>query len=235
MIIGNGMIAHAFKTAGCAEEAVVFASGVSNSSEVSRSEFEREKSMLEDCVKKHQGKTIVYFSSCALVNHNMVSVPYYKHKLDMEAYVKSSCDHIIVRLPQLIGKTNNPHTILNYFKNHIETGDYVKVQAEAYRYFIDVDDVVVFICSLLALGKVNLLLDFANPVRYSAEAVFLTVAQCLGEENPEYAVIEGGVAYEIDFREMNNCLDECGLDFNFGENYFQMKLSHMFNSSEAVS
>ena len=234
MIIGNGMIARAFEAAGCADNAVIFASGVSNSSESSGNEFERERVMLEDCLKNLHGKTIVYFSSCALVDNNMVSVPYYKHKHDMEEYVKSSYNYIIVRLPQLIGKTHNPHTILNYFKNHIEAGDDVKVQSGAYRYFIDVDDVVVFVCSLLALGKINLLLDFANPVRYSAEAVFLTVAQCLGKDDPEYTVIEGGVAYEIDFKEMNYCLDECGLDFNFGENYFQMKLGHMSNSNETV-
>lgn len=232
MIIGNGMIAQAFENAGRVDDAVVFASGVSNSSETSCSEFEREKALLKDCVKKYQGKIIVYFSSCALVDPDVARVPYYKHKLDMEEYIKSSCDYIIIRLPQLVGETHNPHTILNYFKNKIEMDSSVEVQADAYRYFIDINDVVVFVSSLLGLGKVNLSLNFANPVRYSAETVFLTVAHCLGKEDPDYTVVEGGVTYELGFEDMYIYIDDCGQDFEFGESYFQAKLDRMFKCTE---
>ena len=41
-------------------------------------------------------------------------LPYVRHKIEMERLVSDHAKFVIVRLPQVAGRTPNPHTLLNY-------------------------------------------------------------------------------------------------------------------------
>lgn len=229
MIVGNGLMANAFRRINNRDDAVIIASGVSNSTEVLESEFLRELHLIQKCISENQGKVIVYFSSSALVEEDILSVPYYRHKMEMEKIIKKYGQYVILRLPQIIGKTSNPNTILNFFKQNILEGSMLNIQKDAYRYFVDVDDVVLFVNYLLDLKARNIFMDFANPYRYSAESILLAIADSIAK-HPLYKLVSGGVAYELDFCMMNSIISDGEIDYGFGEKYFYEKLKKMLSN-----
>lgn len=91
-----------------------FASGVSNSKEERQQEFNREISLL---LKQPKDKHLVYFSSlCIYTNESL----YAFHKESMEGLIKRYFGtYTIIRLGN-ISWGKNPHTLINYFKEHPE-------------------------------------------------------------------------------------------------------------------
>jgi|SRR3990167_825667 len=130
MIIGNGDIASVIPDR---EDRLYFASGVSNSRETRRSEYEREKKLL---LKQDKYRHIVYFSSLCIFYSDIL---YAQHKRRMENLIKKHFKHYtIVRLGNITwGK--NPNTIINFFKNKLKTGEPVKIW-DAYRYVINEEE-----------------------------------------------------------------------------------------------
>lgn len=64
----------------------------------------------------------------------------------MEALVTHHPRHLILRLPQVAGRTPNPHTLLNYLYARISRGESFRLWRNARCNIIDVDDVA-------AIGK----------------------------------------------------------------------------------
>lgn len=148
MIVGNGMIASAFKSYfGDDPDVIVFASGVSNSRENRGEEFLREKKMLMECMSYE--KFTFYFSTCSVNDPELLDAPYVVHKKEMETLVRSAKDYAIFRLPQVVGKTPNPNTLTNYLYRQIMSGSNFKVWRHATRNLIDVDDVASIVSYLV--------------------------------------------------------------------------------------
>lgn len=102
MIIGSGQLAKVFAKSQIKDDVCIFASGVSNSSCTDEKQFEREKNLLVDTLKKNSDKKFVYFSSCALSAIEYPKNDYYKHKVNMEDIIKEhSNNYYIFRVPQL--------------------------------------------------------------------------------------------------------------------------------------
>jgi len=139
MVIGNGLIANALKEYVDVDHVLIFASGVSDSSEIKKESFDREKDLLIKCSTEHKDKLIVYFSSVNLFENK----EYFKHKQNMEILVKKSFDrYLIFRLPQVVGMGGNKNNLFNYFKNALISGDKIIVNKNAYRSLLDIDDLV---------------------------------------------------------------------------------------------
>jgi hypothetical protein len=66
MVVGNGMLARKFANYINDDSVVIFASGVSNSLEIARSEFIREQLLLEKTILENVEKKIIYFSTCSM-------------------------------------------------------------------------------------------------------------------------------------------------------------------------
>ena len=125
-IIGHGDIASALIDQ---QDKVFFASGVSNSSEKRESEYQREIDLLLAQNKSHH---LVYFSSLCIFYSN---TRYAQHKKIMESLVKKNFKHYtIIRLGNITWG-NNPHTIINHFRNDRKAGKPLEIQ-DAYRYII---------------------------------------------------------------------------------------------------
>lgn len=141
MIVGKGLLARAFASNfGANTGVIIFASGVSNSLETRESEFEREHTLLRqmlDC----DARRFVYFSSCGVVTAEAELTPYMRHKRRMESLVLSKSHGLVFRLPQVVGRTDNSHTLTNFLRDHITSGEHFTVWAHAERNLIDIDDI----------------------------------------------------------------------------------------------
>lgn len=138
MIVGNGLVAKSFVGSSLLHDHLIFASGVSNSVNPSESDFEREKSLLLSY--KNTSKKLIYFSTCSLSDPSVKNKPYLKHKKEVEEIILQSFpNYLIARLPTLVGKTDNPHTFFNFFKQTILNGEELTVYKHAVRYLFDVD------------------------------------------------------------------------------------------------
>lgn len=155
-----------------------FCSGVSNSSEVRSSEFNREKKLLIEILTKKKDECIVYFSSILAPSE---SNDYYKHKFEMEQYIaQNSNEYLILRLPQVAGATNN-QTLLPFFIKNIYEEKTLTVYKECTRSLIDVDDVVKGFDALYSESVVNKIIDFCPDYTFHPLELAEIIANYLGK------------------------------------------------------
>ncbi len=141
MIVGSGLLARAFSPIYQAnDDVLVFASGVSNSLETSEAAFTRERRLLEEVLERHQGK-LIYFGSCSVVDADRRATPYASHKSQMESLVLARAGSLVLRLPQVVGRTTNASTLTNFLCSKIMQGEPFNVWSLAERNLVDADDV----------------------------------------------------------------------------------------------
>jgi nucleoside-diphosphate-sugar epimerase len=142
MIVGKGLLACAFEPHfGESSDVIVFASGVSNSLETRPGEFAREATLLRERLDS-EATRFIYFSSCGVAAAESELTPYMRHKRSMESLVLSLPHGLVLRLPQVVGCTENHHTLTNFLRDHIVSGEHFTVWVHAERNLIDIDDIV---------------------------------------------------------------------------------------------
>jgi UDP-2-acetamido-2,6-beta-L-arabino-hexul-4-ose reductase len=114
MVIGNGSLATVFfDEFNSNDEILIFASGVSDSTENKEENFNREKNLLSETIKNNYEKKIVYFSSIFV---GFKETKYYSHKLEMENLISTTCKNfLIIRLPQVVGEKGNKKKYCKFF------------------------------------------------------------------------------------------------------------------------
>jgi nucleoside-diphosphate-sugar epimerase len=151
IIVGTGMLAKSFRNIPDAN-VLIFASGVSNSSEKRRSEFDREIKFLIKSYEKYPEKKLLYFSSYAAKSGN---TPYAKHKAYIENLIREiSSEFLIFRLPQVVGFSNN-NTLFNYLIKSIFRNEKIVINKNSYRSLLDVCDLVRIVCLVIGLEIKN--------------------------------------------------------------------------------
>ena len=142
MIVGNGLLAKLFSHMYADRlDVTIFAAGVSNSTETESAAFEREHRLLLERLEGPCPK-LVYFGSCAVGNPQETLTPYLAHKAAMESLVLRSGKGVVLRLPQVVGRSDNTHTLTNFLYHHIVSGEHFTVWSRAERNLIDVEDIV---------------------------------------------------------------------------------------------
>lgn len=141
MVIGNGMMARRFMDHYKDDsKVIIFASGVSNSNEVSDDQYLREKMILKECLRDHSNKKLVYFSS--VIHLSGMKTKYLDHKRDVEKLLQDHAEnYLILRLPQVVGRGGNKNNIVNYFDECVKKNVAITVQENTYRSLVDIDDV----------------------------------------------------------------------------------------------
>jgi nucleoside-diphosphate-sugar epimerase len=181
MVIGNGIIAKAFNQLNIPDNILVFASGVSNSSETSQSEFDRELKLLETVLNNHPESKIIYFSTISVLDPDSSKKPYIKHKLEIENIISAQKNYLILRSPNIVGKGGNPNTLINYLINSINRKDKIVLWKNTERSFLGVDDFVLIAAELLDKFD-NKMINLFHPVSYSAFDIYKIVANFLKNE-----------------------------------------------------
>ena len=142
MIIGKGLLASSFEPHyGHRPEIIVFAAGVSNSTQTDPSEFLREKQLLQRTLEQFSDVLgFVYFGSCGVASGQ--ASPYMSHKREMERLVLDHRAGLVLRLPQVVSPSSNPTTLTNYLAKQVRDGELITLWKFAQRNLIDIDDIV---------------------------------------------------------------------------------------------
>lgn len=141
MIIGNGLIAKSFKKyKKYFKDIIIFASGAANSKSTDLLQFQRENKIINKFIKEKRG-TFIYFSTLDI--YRKKKTPYIRHKTDVEKRLLREKNVLVVRLPQLIGKSKNKNTVYNFLKFNLKKKNKkIIIFKNFYRNFIDVEDLI---------------------------------------------------------------------------------------------
>lgn len=227
MIIGNGLLAKAFIKYKNSEDIIIFASGVSNSNELGKEAFKREMDLLENVLSSHNTKLLVYFSSCDVIYADEIDKPYYRHKLKMEEIIKKRCKkYFIFRLPQLIGKSSNKNSLINYFINSILEDKKIVVWKNAYKNLIDIKDVKNMVEFLIQNEESNKTINLINKHYYSILEIIKILESFISKKALIELINKGFKPEYIGLK----ILDDLNIDFD--DNYLQKSIE--FSYSEQI-
>lgn len=198
MIVGKGLIASEIERKGIDNNDIIFfASGVSNSAETRKEEFLREKSLIEKTISENKGKYFVYFSSCSIYEDN--KTPYALHKINMESLISKSCNkYNIFRLPQVVGFSENPTTLLNFLYSKITLCQPFEIWSKVKRNLIDVEDIIDILSMLIENVELHQkIINIASPYSLSMQEI-IDVMEEYFNNKANYKVVEKGGEYIVD-------------------------------------
>lgn len=163
MVVGNGLVANSLKNVKWDSKYLFFASGVSNSKSARIEDYTRERQLILSEINLNPEKHLVYFSTCSVLDGSNVS-DYVKHKREIESLIIEKVpNYVIVRISNLVGKSRNPHTILNYLVNSVRTNQEFELWEGAKRNLLDVDDFVDVLQIILPKLNNSDVLNIYNP------------------------------------------------------------------------
>jgi nucleoside-diphosphate-sugar epimerase len=147
----------------------------------------------------------------------------------MEKIVEEHPRYLILRLPQTAGKTENPHTLLNYIFARIIRSERFQVWKNARRNIIDVDDVVRIAIGLaLEEGVRRESINVANFLDSAMVDIVELMAKVVGKK-AIYDCLDRGDAYPIDTRRIREVAPRCGVIF--GPKYLEIVIRKYFGSA----
>jgi nucleoside-diphosphate-sugar epimerase len=199
MIIGNGLVAKAFyDNYANRDDVLIFASGVSNSSNTDPKEFFREKALLESFLSER--KKIIYFSTYSIEDPSLADSSYIMHKLKMEGLVKAANDYLIFRLPQVAGKTDNPNTLLNFLYHKIKNQEPLEVFSNATRNIIDIDHIEKIASYIIDKNLIkNNILNICSPQK-SFVLDLVKIFEDILHKKANYKLINKGESFDVDVK-----------------------------------
>lgn len=227
MVIGNGLLAKKFYSYNTSDSYIVFASGVSNSGNKLKSEFNREKDLLLNTIANNPGKTIIYFGTCSVYDTMLSSSLYVLHKLAMEELIaKQAGNYHIFRISNLAGKTENPNTVLNYFAQHILNQSPFSLWTNSSRNIIDIDDAFL-VCDYIIQNALftNEIVNIANPDNYPVSDI-VAVLETHFNQKGNYSLVEKESNPVIDTSAIKGIIAK--LNINFDSNYLPRTIEKYF-------
>ncbi len=225
MIIGNGLIAKAFKEYENNDDVVLFASGVSNSKVVSSEEFLREEKLLYKCLKNYsQEKHFVYFSTCSMYDTYFEMSSYTKHKVNMEQIIIENSDKFnIFRLPQVLGNNNENQLIGFLYKTIMNEKNFNLFNIE--RNIIDIDDVVFIVNKIVNAKKfINTIQNIAN-YKNTKVLHLVNILEKICNKKVNYNLIQMEGDFLIDVKNIEALLLKYDI---FHENYIENRVKKYY-------
>lgn len=232
MLIGSGLLAHAFYSEFLQrEEVCIYAAGVSNSHCIDDREFVRERQRLADAMQNAMHvDAFVYFGTCSVADPDARNTPYVQHKLAMEKMVCTHPRSLILRLPQVAGITPNPHTLLNYLNARISRSERFDLWDKAKRNIIDVIDVASIAQQLIVDDSArNTIINIANSVNYHMVDIVSAMERSIGK-HAIYDIVAHGSEYPIDTHAIRSVLNKSGV--KFGDDYLEKVIGKYYGKTD---
>ena len=228
MVIGKGMIGKRFESYQSDDRFVIFASGVSNSKIRDREVYNREVTLLKHSIEAHKQKTLVYFSTCSVYDCEEELSPYVVHKKEVEEIIQSRCRKFyIFRASNVVGKSDNPNTVLNFFVYHIRNQINFDLWTNASRNLLDIDDMYKIVDHILQKGLyINDITNVANPASYKVTEIVAAIEH-RWQIQANYIAIPKGSTFDIDVSRISTIISK--LQMRFGDNYLANLLEKYFN------
>lgn len=230
MVIGNGMVAKRFESYKRKDDFIIFASGVSNSKNTDAAAYKRETALLVDTIKKNRNKILVYFSTCSIYDPEENESTYVLHKRAIEIFIQKNVPaYYIFRVSNLVGKSNNHNTILNFFYHHIKHRINFDLWINATRNLIDIDDMYAITDHILQ-QKIfhNKIINIANPKSYTVKEIITTLESTAGKK-ANYITMSKGKDFCIDISLLLPLIKK--LKLRFGKRYLKSLLNKYYRIS----
>ncbi|MGZ5596179.1 MAG: NAD-dependent epimerase/dehydratase family protein [Usitatibacter sp.] len=235
MVVGSGLIARAFIGAGgdSLADTCFYAAGVSNSGCRDEREFLRERGLLERAMAEVAGgERFVYFSTCSIEDPSLGGSAYVGHKIEMEKLVRERPRHLILRLPQVAGRTPNPHTLLNYLHARMARSERFQIWGGASRNIIDVEDVAAIAMDLIVReDAASETINVANDRSWPMREIVARMERVLGVR-AIYDVLDKGTAVAVDIERISAAVARCAV--GFGESYLDRVIDKYYGNARAA-
>ena len=202
MIIGRGLIASQFTDVDH-NDVVIFASGVSNSSETRKEEFLREQNLVEQTLVNNPEKLFIYFSTCSIYDSSKYNSLYVLHKLHIEEIIKQKAEHFLVlRVSNAVGRGGNPNLLMNYLSRQILNDQELVVHQHATRNLIDVEDVKNITLNYIKSKDWNKIVNVAYLENYNIPEI-IEALELKYKTNTKKVIENKGEHYSVDIHELN--------------------------------
>ena len=221
IISGTGLLAQALQIQKKhLSGAFLFARGVSDSTCIDIEQFHRERDQLYSALSQchDDARVFVYFSSAGTIYGQCASVRdeftplqpttvYGEFKVAFESIVRSAgVPHLIVRLPNLVGPSQNHRNLLPALIRQA-AGGRVTLHRDATRDILDVRDVGRIISELLARGVRDETLLLASGISLPVIDLFSLIQQYTGL-HAKIAVQPGGTPQAFDISKLCRLLGQ---------------------------
>jgi nucleoside-diphosphate-sugar epimerase len=174
--------------------------------------------------------TFVYFGTCSVGDPEAQHTPYVQHKLAMEQLAATHPRYLILRLPQVVGITPNPHTLSNYFYTRIARSESFQLWRKAKRNIIDVDDVAAIAGQLIPDPTARrLTLNIANSRSDTIPDIVASMERVVGKK-AIYESVDRGSEYAVDTRAILPMLDKAGV--KFGGEYLERVMGKYYAKAD---
>lgn len=219
-VIGNGLLANSFKKVAVSDNCTILAAGVSNSSEKRLSEFNRERSLVNKIIDANSGGRIVYFSTTSI--YQEAHTPYIDHKLQMEELLIQKLNKVsIFRLPQVVGAVKNT-TLVSYFVQKIINQDHLKIQVDAKRSLIGIEDTVRITKQAISNSDTDrMIVNLSTEHTISAFDIASYISILLNKKL-HYDLVSGGSNFLVPLENLKSYIDQD--DIFFHEDYWKKLL-----------
>lgn len=231
-VIGSGFIAKNFLKKEkylLKKDVCIYASGVSNSVSSTISQYKKEIIKLKHFKKKMEKKNIIiYFSTCSIYDPFRKNKSYIKHKLFMERMLKKEFKRfIIIRLPEVVGKSSNKYTLVNFLSDKIKKSDKFKLWPNASRNLIDIKDVVHIVLKIVQSNKfTNKTINIFNPKMCNV----LQIVECferIYKKKGNYTLINNQKRkWKIKYSKINK--KNINFNYRFKQNYLYRILNNYY-------
>jgi nucleoside-diphosphate-sugar epimerase len=165
-IIGNGFLAKKFRKYNSffkKKNYFIYVAGVSNSSEKNLNNLNKDFNRVKFFIKNIKNSKIIYVSSCSIFDPNRRNSLYLKNKKKIEKLIKEKCDNfLIIRLPEIVGKSKNKNTLTNFFYSKIKTNNKFILYTNAKRNLLDINDAIKLVLYFLKSNPSEKFLNIAN-------------------------------------------------------------------------
>lgn len=225
MVVGSGLLAKAFLEYANDDNIIVFASGVSNSKEISRDEFDREKLLLNDYLEKYgKNKYFIYFSTCSVYDTYFERSEYTKHKINMEKIIiEKAFSYNIFRLPQVLGK-NNKNQLIGFLYESINMEKSFEL-FDIERNIIDIKDVFTLVNKILKENIFkNQIINIANPKNIEVLDL-VNILENIIDKKAKYNIVKKSGEFKIDVKDIESIISDLGI---FEKNYLQNRIKKYY-------
>ena len=171
---------------------VIYAAGVSNSKSKDKKKFLRERKKIQTFLNNHNKEHLfIYISTISVLDNYLKKDNYTRNKIIIENLIKKSLNNfLILRLPQIIGKSNNPHTLTNFIYRKILSEQRFKVWSNVKRNLIDIDDLIKIVKQIISTKlKHGNVINILNPNSIYVKEIVNIMGKIV-KKNPKYILLE---------------------------------------------
>ena len=193
-IHGSGFIAENFKKIKLRKlkKVVIYAAGVSNSKSKDKKKFLKERKKIQIFLNNHNTEHLfIYISTTSVLDNYSKKDKYIRNKIIIENLIKKSLNNfLILRLPQIVGKSNNQHTLTNFIYRKILSEQRFKVWSNVKRNLIDIDDLIKIVKQIISTKlKPGNVINILNPNSIYVEEI-VNIMGDIVKKNPKYILLE---------------------------------------------